>query len=48
MHRQANFYQPLLEPEKRKFMVGYELLSEAQRDITAEVAAERLRAVEVA
>ena len=28
---------------KRKFMVGYELLSEPQRDITAEDAAERLR-----
>ena len=27
----------------RKFMVGYELLSEPQRDITAEAAAERLR-----
>ena len=44
----AHFYPPLLEAEKRKFMVGYELLSEAQRDITAEDAAERLRAVEVA
>ena len=41
----AHFYPPLLEAEKRKFMVGYELLSEAQRDITAEDAAERLRAV---
>jgi len=28
----------------RKFMVGYELLAETQRDITAEEAAERLRA----
>ena len=27
----------------KKFMVGYEMLSEAQRDITAEQAAERLR-----
>jgi UDPglucose--hexose-1-phosphate uridylyltransferase len=26
-------------------MVGYEMLSEAQRDLTAEQAAERLRAV---
>ena len=43
----AHFYPPLLEAEKRKFMVGYELLSEAQRDITAEDAAERLRAVSV-
>ncbi|MFN8621880.1 MAG: UDP-glucose--hexose-1-phosphate uridylyltransferase [Chloroflexota bacterium] len=40
----AHFYPPLLEAEKRKFMVGYELLAEAQRDITAEDAAERLRA----
>ncbi|MGD8486137.1 MAG: galactose-1-phosphate uridylyltransferase, partial [Chloroflexota bacterium] len=31
---------------KRKFMVGYELLSEPQRDISAEEAAERLRAAE--
>ena len=38
---------PLLEATKRKFMVGYELLSEPQRDITAEEAAERLRAVEL-
>ncbi|MBP2198976.1 galactose-1-phosphate uridylyltransferase [Pantoea cypripedii] len=29
----------------RKFMVGYEMLAEAQRDLTAEQAAERLRAV---
>ena len=29
----------------RKFMVGYELLAEPQRDLTAEEAAERLRAV---
>ena len=29
----------------RKFMVGYELLAESQRDLTAEEAAERLRAV---
>jgi UDPglucose--hexose-1-phosphate uridylyltransferase len=43
----AHFYPPLLEAEKRKFMVGYELLAEAQRDITAEDAAARLRAVSV-
>jgi UDPglucose--hexose-1-phosphate uridylyltransferase len=41
----AHFMPPLLEATKRKFMVGYELLSEPQRDITAEEAAERLRAV---
>ena len=41
----AHFMPPLLEATKRKFMVGYELLSEPQRDISAEEAAERLRAV---
>jgi UDPglucose--hexose-1-phosphate uridylyltransferase len=40
----AHFYPPLLELSRRKFMVGYELLSEPQRDITAEDAASRLRA----
>ena len=40
----AHFYPPLLQATMRKFMVGYELLSEPQRDITAEAAAERLRA----
>jgi len=29
----------------RKFMVGYEMLAAPQRDITAEAAADRLRAV---
>jgi UDPglucose--hexose-1-phosphate uridylyltransferase len=43
----AHFMPPLLEATKRKFMVGYELLSEPQRDITPEEAAEQLRAVEV-
>jgi UDPglucose--hexose-1-phosphate uridylyltransferase len=28
----------------RKFMVGYEMLAEAQRDLTPETAAEHLRA----
>jgi len=41
----AHFMPPLLEATKRKFMVGYELLSEPQRDITPEEAAERLRSV---
>lgn len=42
----AHFYPPLLRsPSVRKFMVGYELLAEAQRDLTPEQAAERLRAV---
>jgi UDPglucose--hexose-1-phosphate uridylyltransferase len=42
----AHFYPPLLRSATvRKFMVGYEMLGEAQRDLTAEQAAERLRAV---
>jgi UDPglucose--hexose-1-phosphate uridylyltransferase len=40
----AHFYPPLLRANVRKFMVGYELLAETQRDLTAEEAAERLRA----
>ncbi len=40
----AHFYPPLLDADRRKFMVGYELLAETQRDLTAEEAAERLRA----
>jgi UDPglucose--hexose-1-phosphate uridylyltransferase len=40
----AHFYPPLLRSATvRKFMVGYEMLGEAQRDITAEQAAETLR-----
>jgi UDPglucose--hexose-1-phosphate uridylyltransferase len=42
----AHFMPPLLEATKRKFMVGYELLSEPQRDISAEDAVEQLRAAE--
>lgn len=42
----AHFYPPLLRATVRKFMVGYELLAETQRDLTAEEAAERLRAVQ--
>jgi UDPglucose--hexose-1-phosphate uridylyltransferase len=42
----AHFYPPLLRSATvRKFMVGYEMLAEAQRDITPEQAAERLRSV---
>ncbi len=42
----AHFYPPLLRSATvRKFMVGYEMLAEAQRDLTPELAAERLRAV---
>ena len=40
----AHFLPPLLSANVRKFMVGYELLAETQRDLTPEVAAERLRA----
>ena len=39
----AHFYPPLLRANVRKFMVGYELLAETQRDLTAEDAAGRLR-----
>jgi UDPglucose--hexose-1-phosphate uridylyltransferase len=40
----AHFYPPLLRSATiRKFMVGYELLSEAQRDISPEKAAETLQ-----
>lgn len=42
----AHFYPPLLRSATvKKFMVGYEMLAEPQRDITPEQAAERLRAV---
>jgi UDPglucose--hexose-1-phosphate uridylyltransferase len=45
-HWHAHFYPPLLRSATvRKFLVGYEMLATPQRDITAEVAAERLRAV---
>ena len=40
----AHFYPPLLRSATvKKFMVGYEMLAEAQRDLTAEQAAARLR-----
>lgn len=42
----AHFYPPLLRSASvRKFMVGFEMLAEAQRDLTPEQAAERLRSV---
>lgn len=42
----AHFYPPLLRSATvKKFMVGYEMLAEAQRDLTAEQAAERLHAL---
>ena len=40
----AHFYPPLLRSATvKKFMVGYAMLAEAQRDLTAEQAAQRLR-----
>jgi UDPglucose--hexose-1-phosphate uridylyltransferase len=43
-HLHAHFYPPLLRSATvRKFMVGYELLNQPQRDITPESAAQRLR-----
>jgi len=43
-HLHAHVYPPLLRSASvRKFMVGYELLAQPQRDITPEHAAERLR-----
>ena len=45
-HFHAHFYPPLLRSATiRKFMVGFEMLGMPQRDITPEIAAERLRAV---
>jgi UDPglucose--hexose-1-phosphate uridylyltransferase len=43
-HLHAHFYPPLLRSATvRKFMVGYELLDQPQRDITPETAAQQLR-----
>jgi UDPglucose--hexose-1-phosphate uridylyltransferase len=45
-HFHAHFYPPLLRSATvKKFMVGYEMLAEAQRDLTPEQAAERLRSL---
>lgn len=45
-HLHMHFYPPLLRSATiRKFMVGYEMLGNPQRDITAEVAAEKLRGI---
>ena len=42
----AHFYPPLLRSATvKKFIVGYEMLAEAQRDLTAEQAAQKLRDV---
>lgn len=43
-HWHMHFYPPLLRSATvKKFMVGYEMLANPQRDITAEWAAARLR-----
>ncbi|KAK4535110.1 hypothetical protein CDCA_CDCA03G1135 [Cyanidium caldarium] len=43
-HFHMHFYPPLLRSATvRKFMVGFEMLGESQRDLTAEQAAARLR-----
>lgn len=45
-HLHAHFYPPLLRSATvRKFMVGFEMLGTPQRDLTAETAAARLRAL---
>ncbi|HOF88380.1 MAG TPA: UDP-glucose--hexose-1-phosphate uridylyltransferase [Armatimonadota bacterium] len=45
-HLHAHFYPPLLRSaDVKKFMVGFEMLGNPQRDITAESAAARLRAL---
>lgn len=45
-HFHYAFYPPLLRSATvKKFMVGYEMFAESQRDITAEQAADRLRAL---
>jgi UDPglucose--hexose-1-phosphate uridylyltransferase len=42
----AHYYPPLLRSATvRKFIVGYEMLAEVQRDLTAEQAADRLRSL---
>ena len=42
----AHFFPPLLRSATvKKFMVGYEMLAEAQRDLTPEQAADRLRSL---
>lgn len=43
----AHFFPPLLRSASvKKFMVGFEMLGESQRDITPELAAERLRSIQ--
>jgi len=43
-HFHVHFYPPLLRSATiRKFMVGFEMLGNPQRDVTAEIVAARLR-----
>lgn len=45
-HLHAHYYPPLLRSATvRKFMVGFEMLAQPQRDITPETAADRLRSL---
>ena len=45
-HLHAHYYPPLLRSATvRKFMVGFEMLASPQRDLTPEVAAQRLRSL---
>jgi len=45
-HVHAHFYPPLLRSATvKKFMVGFEMLGNPQRDLTAETTAERLRSM---
>ena len=45
-HLHMHFYPPLLRSASvKKFMVGYEMMANPQRDITPEFAAERLRSM---
>ncbi|KAJ2080272.1 galactose-1-phosphate uridyl transferase [Coemansia sp. RSA 988] len=47
-HLHLHFYPPLLRSATvRKFLVGFEIMAEPQRDLTAEQAAARLRSMDV-
>ena len=47
-HLHMSFYPPLLRSaEVKKFMVGYEMFANPQRDITAEQAAEALKKLKI-
>lgn len=47
-HFHMHFYPPLLRSATvKKFMVGYEMMANPQRDLTAELAAEKLRSLSI-